>query len=279
VSSFQLSGGMSTGSYSDTNQASIETGTRADYDDLKDMKEGEAIISFAMDVIDANIFYSNPGHAKAMRVTRYLALPEPDETLIKHAAKITKLRDALIKPDWTAMKADVAVETPEEIEAIKAGFKLGQDNYEDPIEAQEAIRAISTKATAQAVADAPTQTDAAPISPTASADSAPISAPPADTSKMTGLEKAQQQNQNKPVSFHELNQQQEEQKEPDVQPSETSTQTVEKIKVNLDKNVEDILSKAGDEMKKNLFKSSNNDDPIDAAEDVQKMKLALNLLV
>ena len=283
VSSFQLSGGMSTGSYSDTNQASIETGTRADYDDLKDMKEGEAIISFAMDVIDANIFYSNPGHAKAMRVTRYLALPEPDETLIKHAAKITKLRDALIKPDWTAMKADVAVETPEEIEAIKAGFKLGQDNYEDPIdhgitalselharlypiEAQEAIRAISTKATAQAVADAPTQTDAAPISPTASADSAPISAPPADTSKMTGLEKAQQQNQNKPVSFHELNQQQEEQKEPDVQPSETSTQTVEKIKVNLDKNVEDILSKAGDEMKKNLFKSSNNDDPIDAAE-------------
>ena len=275
VSSFQLSGGgMSSGGYTDTNQASIETGSRADYDDLKDMKEGEAIVSFAMDVIQANIFYSNPGHAKAMRVTRYLALPEPDETLIKHASKITKLRDALIRPDWTAMKADVAVETPEEIQAIKAGFDLGQKNYENaidhgitalcelhaklyPIEAQEAVRALSTKGAAEqpATADVPAQASEPQVSPAE-----------AENKKLTGLEKADQKRQleqDKPVSFHELNKEDTTQH---AEPTQAAQEQVQKIKVSLNKEVEDILSKAGNDMKKSLFKSPDKDTPIDAAE-------------
>ncbi|MEM7618125.1 MAG: type IV secretion system DNA-binding domain-containing protein [Pseudomonadota bacterium] len=271
VSSLQLTGGMSTGSYADTNQASIETGTRADYDDLKDMKEGEAIISFAMDVLDANIFYSNPGHAKAMRVTRFLALPEPDETLIKHASKITKLRDALIKKDWTAMKADVAVETPLEIKALQKGIKQGQNHYDNPIdhgiagisalhaelypvEAQEAIRNIATKAPEPA---------------------APAVQPAAPDTKMTGLEKAQQQQadspvtQKKPVSFHDLNKQEGTTlAEPPAatEPQAPLSPAVEKIKVDLDENVKSILSDAGADMKKNLFKSSDDNEPLDAAE-------------
>ena len=117
VTSLELNGGgLSTGGYSDTKQAQIDTGTRADYDDLKDMQEGEAIISFGVDAIHCDIFYANPGHAKAMRVTRYLALPEPDENYTKNAEKITKLRDAMFSKNWTAAKADVAEETPEEIE-------------------------------------------------------------------------------------------------------------------------------------------------------------------
>ena len=125
VSSVQLRGGMSTGSYHDTQQASVDTGTRADYDDLKDMKEGEAIVSFATDVLQANIFYSNPGHARAMRVTRFIALPQTDDHVIKHAADVTALRDLMVHKTWTAMKADVAVETPEIIRELALGIEEG----------------------------------------------------------------------------------------------------------------------------------------------------------
>src|SRR5690606_16893556 len=70
---FQLQGGMSTGAFYDNLGASITAADRADYGDLKKLREGEAIMIFEGTVIDVQIFYSNPGHAKAMRVTRFLA--------------------------------------------------------------------------------------------------------------------------------------------------------------------------------------------------------------
>jgi intracellular multiplication protein IcmO len=134
TSGYKLRGGMSTGSFFDTEQASADLMSRADYDDLKEMTEGQAIISFGIDVIQANIFYSNPGHAKAMRVTRYIALPPPDDQIIKHAAQITKLRDLLVHKTWTALGADVKVSTPPEIEWIVDGFTAGKEAARDPIE-------------------------------------------------------------------------------------------------------------------------------------------------
>lgn len=264
VSSLQLSGGMSTGSYHDTQQASIETGTRADYDDLKDMKEGEAIISFAMDVLDVNIFYSNPGHAKAMRVTRYLPLPPPEDSVIKHKEQITKLRDLLVSKTWTAEKADVANETPEEIKALINGFDLGENNCEDvvdhgvmaiaalhadlyPTEAQEATRAFlnpapqaapTTPAPAETPTPQPTQTTAtpapeapqAPVTPPvqAAAPAAPVSAP--------------------------------------VPEAEPKKETVLKT---LGADTSKILKEAGDALRNSLFKSGTKNPPdgeFDAAE-------------
>ncbi len=257
VSSLQLSGGMSTGSYADTNQAQIDLGTRADYDDLKDMKEGEAIISFAMDVIEANIFYSDPGHAKAMRVTRYLALPEPDETLIKHASNITKLRDLLCNKNWTAMKADVALEASEEIQAIEQGYAMGVEGFEDaidhgiislcglhaqmfPVEAQEAIRALS--------APPPVAEETKPA-----------------TAEATPTQPAEVTQTKEPVSWDTLAKE-------EATPTETpalAQQEIKKkhIKKKLSNVVEKILKEAGDNLRKSLFKSNNkSDEVIDAAE-------------
>ncbi len=263
VSSLQLSGGMSTGSYKDTQQASIETGTRADYDDLKDMKEGEAIISFAMDVLEANIFYSNPGHAKAMRVARFLALPEPDEIYAKHATQITKLRDLLCNKNWTAMKADVAVETPKEIEALKAGFDMGVSAYDDPIdhgitavsdlhaklfpvEAQEAIRAIALGQQEQtAPAAAPTAQVPATPAPTAIAPSAQNAAPVAPPVTQTTA----------PAEAPAVE---------NIIPQTSAP--VQAIKKQLSADVEKILGDAGQNLRSSLIKSDDKDAPIDAAE-------------
>jgi intracellular multiplication protein IcmO len=126
VSSYQLSGGSSTGSYIDTQQAGVQVRARASYDGLRSFHEGQAVVAFGEGVVDVNIFYSNPGFAKAMRVTRYVSLPPPDDNIIKHAKVITKTRDLLVHKTWTALKADVALETPIEIKALAKGYKMAE---------------------------------------------------------------------------------------------------------------------------------------------------------
>lgn len=131
---FQQAGSSSSASYHDTRQASLQIRPRASYDGLKGFKEGEAVIAFGETVCDTAIFYSNPGHAKAMRVTRFISLPPPDETMLKNARAITKLRDLMVHKTWTAMKADVACDTPEEIEAMADYFKKAKDSGMEPLE-------------------------------------------------------------------------------------------------------------------------------------------------
>lgn len=124
VSGFQMAGGTEFGSYFDTQQAGVQLRPRASYDGLRKFKEGQAVVTFGEIVCDCAIFYANPGFAKAMRVTRFMSLPRPDEQLMKHAGAITKLRDLLMDKSWTAKNADVALETSPEINALNEGFDL-----------------------------------------------------------------------------------------------------------------------------------------------------------
>jgi intracellular multiplication protein IcmO len=236
VSGYQLSGGMSTGSYQDNQQVSIDTGTRADYDDLKEMKEGEAIVSFGIDVHQANIFYSNPGHAKAMRVTRYLALPEPDEALVKHADKVTKLRDAMFRKDWTAMKADVALPTPEEFKHLGEGFRTGikyqQSGIDSgvaalgalhaemfPVEAQESYRNIVT-----------------------AQNQLPVEAAPPDLPVSVDMPAETVEAEIRTVE-----------EQPVISSEPATSPAVEVMKIQLDQDVQNILQKAGQDLQKALF--------------------------
>lgn len=135
ASGFQLSGDRQTGSYYDTKQAGMQIRARASYDGLRGFKEGQAVIAFGPMVIDAQMFYSNPGFAKAMRVTRFIALPPPDEQILSSAPQITKLRDLMVHKTWTAMKADVRTNTPAEITALDKGFAEGAGAGLNPSEA------------------------------------------------------------------------------------------------------------------------------------------------
>jgi intracellular multiplication protein IcmO len=136
VSGYQMSGGSEFGSYSDTRQAGVQLRPRASYDGLRGFKEGQAVITFGDTVVDCSMFYSNPGFAKAMRVTRFVSLPPPDENMIKHANSITKLRDLMVNKTWTATRADVAIETPIEIVALGEGFKIGKKSKNvNPVDA------------------------------------------------------------------------------------------------------------------------------------------------
>ena len=195
VSGFQMSGGGS--NYHDTKQAGVQLRPRASYDGLRGFKEGQAVITFGEVVVDCAVFYSNPGFAKAMRVTRYMSLPPPEDALIKHAGAITKLRDLMVNKTWTALRADVAVETSAEIAAMNDGFVNNNKEGVNPVDAGIAalvqIHAIAndipppsenagkssgggtggvTPAAAQPVSPPAVQTQASPLAATRPADAA-----------------------------------------------------------------------------------------------------------
>ncbi len=191
VSSFQAGAGSS---YADTKQAGIQERARASYDALRAFKEGQAVVTFGEGVIDCKIFYSNPGHAKAMRVSRFLALPPPDEAMLKHASSITKVRDLLVDKSWSAMGAEVAAETPKEIDAMRTGYKRGFDLDQNTIMAGVAsvveVHAIDNPLQAKAM-EAP-KTDPAKPAPTTTQTKSPLTAtkPPPVADQAASSDKA-----------------------------------------------------------------------------------------
>ncbi|GJL85438.1 MAG: phosphoesterase [Micavibrio sp.] len=189
VSGFQMAGGSEMGTYHDTQQASVQLRPRANYDELRGFTEGEAIVTFGETVVDCKIFYSNPGHAKAMRVTRYMALPPPDENLVKHASSITKLRDLMINKSWTAMRADVAVPTSVEIEALLEGYRIAEKASDDMVHTGIAalvqVHAIDNEIIAEPLPPAapppPAAKAPAATPPPTEAASPPPAAPPTES--------------------------------------------------------------------------------------------------
>jgi intracellular multiplication protein IcmO len=119
----------------DNKQVSMQSRSKASYDGLKAFKEGQAVITFGDTVAECRIFYSNPGHAKAMRVTRFMSIAPPDDDMLRNSASIRKLRDLLVQKTWTASRADVAVETPPTITALEEGFKIGDKVEKNPVKA------------------------------------------------------------------------------------------------------------------------------------------------
>jgi intracellular multiplication protein IcmO len=109
--------------YFDSKQASVQLRPRASYDGLREFKEGEAVFCFSGLVYDTQVFYSNPGHAKAMRVTRFIGLGKPDETTIRLSPQIRGLRDRLSHKKWTAKKAAAPAEVPRELALLVDGMK------------------------------------------------------------------------------------------------------------------------------------------------------------
>jgi intracellular multiplication protein IcmO len=193
---FQLHGGMSTGSFHDNQGASLTAAERADYGDLKKLREGEAVIIYEGTVMDIQIFYSNPGHAKAMRVTRYLSLPPPDEHVTKHRDKVTKLRDFMVSKTWTAAKSDVAVAPSPVVEALAYGYATSVRAGASPLESgifalaefharqypEEAAKALSGTGDASApAAPAAASPQTAPQAATPIMPAAPLAPPPAQS--------------------------------------------------------------------------------------------------
>ncbi len=115
--------------YYENASANIQSRSHISYEELRGFKEGESVVCFGDNTVITKMYFSNPGFAKAMRVTRFMPLPPPSDTLLRHAGDMSKLRDLMVKKGWTAAKADVDTPLPGEmVGAIKA-FKQGMKHF------------------------------------------------------------------------------------------------------------------------------------------------------
>ncbi len=245
VSGFATEGGSMTRSYSDNYQASVQDRGRASYDGVRSFGPGQTVIAFGESVIDVKFFYTNASHAKAMRVTRYIGLPPPDETVQKHSKNITALRDLMVKKGWTALKADVSLQTSTEIQAMVDAIRIAKDTQADPID-----RGVFGLANIYALShpidlNAPDVVETAPLSVSTSTDApAPSSGNPMGFfSKPNGFagggdDAITEEVAQGPISYHDLL------KRPEPE-------------VNLDEESKNVLEEAARKARESIFRSDD----------------------
>jgi intracellular multiplication protein IcmO len=255
ASGFQTEAGSLSHTYSDSHQGGVQVRGRANYDAIRGFKEGQAVIAFGERVVDAKMYYSNPGHAKAMRVTRYIALPPPDENVTKHRAAVTALRDLMVKKNWTAAKADVAIKAGPEIEAIAK--ELGKDGIqaEEPTDRGVlSVAALYIQAHPEAlhqnpVAEQPAASPAAQSAPASPAASTGGSSPMSffGSKKPESLPAENAGQENNPVSWQDL-----------------VEENAEGRDVNLDEATRNVLEEAARKARQSIFQTdedSNDKNP------------------
>lgn len=249
VSGFQTEAGSMTKGYSDNFQASVQTRGRASYDGVRGFKPGQAVIAFGENVVDVKFFYTNSPFAKAMRVTRYVALPPPDEAHSKHIKSITALRDLIIKKDWTAQKADVNIPTSPEIAALMDAASLVKETKSNPIDigifGLASVYSIShpIDLSAPDIVDAPVTTDTQNSATTTSGGTSTAGPMGFFTKKQDGTTPADTPDVS-PISYHALLKQSDQ----------------EGRDVNLDEESRNILEEAGRKARESIFRSTDDKD-------------------
>lgn len=122
VSGFQRGGPQGGGgnSYMDSSNASIQQRARASYDGLRGFTEGRAICAFGKNVNEIQVYNSDIGDARSMRVNRFLPIPPPAEEALDNLRLVDGILRRLRNAKW-----DPAAEPTmpnRDIDAMAAGF-------------------------------------------------------------------------------------------------------------------------------------------------------------
>lgn len=127
VSGFESRAGSLSNSYAGKGDASMQKRARASYDGLRGFKEGQAVVTFGDMLEEVQMFYSNPGSAKAMRVQKMLEPPKMDTTKLRQKHIIMGFLDNYRRRGWTLSQSAPAIETEDEISKVVEGFKIGKN--------------------------------------------------------------------------------------------------------------------------------------------------------
>lgn len=133
ASSFTRDAGSFTGSYNDSNNASVQARARADYDELRAFKEGRAIVAFGEKVVEMQVYYCNPGMAKAMRVQRFLPIIPPGDKVMESMRQVNNILKRFRSKKWDPEAQDPVTETYEDVFAIAGGFGFGKEQGFDSV--------------------------------------------------------------------------------------------------------------------------------------------------
>ncbi len=125
VSGFGKSGGAT--SYADSQQASVQVRARAHYDDLRGFTEGRAVCAFGQNVAEIQVYYSDPGHIKAMRVQRFVPVLPPSEDVLKSMRIVDGVLKRMRNPNWDPEQITEVTDTQIDIDSLVNGFVMGKD--------------------------------------------------------------------------------------------------------------------------------------------------------
>lgn len=102
--------------------ASIQLRSRASYSELKFFQDGQAICTFGKALAEIKIYFHDIGHAKSMRVQRFLPITPPSEDVLNDLQKANNVVEFLRSPKKPEIKQ---VEIDKDIEALAEGFGMG----------------------------------------------------------------------------------------------------------------------------------------------------------
>ncbi len=119
----QQAGGST--SYVDSQNASIQSRSRASYDGLKGFTEGRAVCSFGKTLNEILLYNSDVGHAKAMRVQRFLPVPPPSEDALESLHNVNSVLSRFRDPQWKPHEPETVPNA--DIDALAEGFKNGRE--------------------------------------------------------------------------------------------------------------------------------------------------------
>lgn len=119
--------------YADGGQASVQVRARADYDELRSFTEGRAICAFGPNVTEIQVYYSNPGFAKAMRVQRFLPVPPPSEDVLKSLQDVKTVLSRLRSKEWKPAEIPALRDDSEDIAALADGYNMVDAENATPV--------------------------------------------------------------------------------------------------------------------------------------------------
>jgi hypothetical protein len=126
--------GQGGANYADAGNASIQVRARADYDELRSFSEGRAICAFGPGVTEVQVYYSNQGFAKAMRVHRFLPVPPPSADVLNSLKEVKSVLQRLRSKNWQPQEMEPLVDDGPAVHAIIDGYRLGESFKNDVIE-------------------------------------------------------------------------------------------------------------------------------------------------
>ena len=161
VSGFERNQGGGAG-YMSSQNASVQVRARASYDGLKGFNEGRAICAFGKSVNEMQFYNADIGHAKAMRVHRFLPIPPPSEDALISLQQIDQVLKRFRNPKWNAEQPPLAMNA--DIGALARGFADGR-KAEQPLNECAALAVAAVAEAHGAIKPEDALEDAAPATP------------------------------------------------------------------------------------------------------------------
>jgi intracellular multiplication protein IcmO len=113
----------------------VTSRAKASYSQLKNFIEGQAIVSFGNSVVQARMFYSDPGKIKSLRVNKFVPLPQADPDGKLSSKDVDAILERLRDPKWTADKSTRKTESPDPIRIVAEQFNAAAKKKRDLVEA------------------------------------------------------------------------------------------------------------------------------------------------